>query len=155
MRFALITLLTIITLPNLVNADELAAVKNHELANVLVNFEVVAEAKFPESKGMYVRVIKVQDQGECDGSLESCPQSILYIAVSSYDEAPDQKVFQTPKGYNWKFDGWDKLPKTDKPTDYVQLRLSAQKPSKNPSNTWQDEHYLYKLNYHDGSWLKQ
>ena len=144
------------TLSSMAKAENMTTVQSKELAYVLANFEVLAEAEHPESKGMFVRVLKVQDLGECDGSPSTCPKSILYIAVSSYDEAPDQKVYQTPKGYNWKFDGWVKLPETDNPTDYVQLRLTAQKPAKNRSKTgWEDEHYLLKLNYRDGSWLKQ
>jgi hypothetical protein len=154
MKFLFVSLVCIAAL-SFANAEGLAVVKNHELANILVNLDVLAEAKYPESKGMYVRVVKVQDQGECDGAVKTCPKSILYIAVSSYDEAPDQKVFQTPKGYNWKFDGWENLPPTDKPTDYVILRLSAQKPASTQNGDWQDEHFLYKVNYRNGSWQKQ
>ena len=156
MRFLLFFSIVASALPSVVNAETMATVQSKELAYVLANFEVLAEAKHPESKGMFVRVLKVQDLGECDGSLDTCPKSTLYIAVSSYDEVPDQKVYQTPKGYNWKFDSWEKLPETDSATDYVQLRLTAQKPTKKQSKSgWVDEHYLLKLNYRDGSWLKQ
>ena len=140
----------------MVKAESLTTVQSKELAYVLANFEVLAEAKRPESKGMSVRVLKVKNFGECNGSPDTCPKSILYIAVSSYDEAPYQKVYHTPKSYNWKFDSWVNLPESDKPTDYVQLRLTAQSPAKNRDLTWwKVEHYLIKVNYRDGLWLKE
>jgi len=156
MKLLLTMLLAIGALPSLVIAGNLATVQNEELARVLANFEMLAQAKDPESKGMYVRVLKLQDPGECDGSPETCPQSTIYIAVSEYGEFPAQKVYQLPKGHNWEFVGWVKLPATDSPTDYVQLTLKVQRPAKNRSKTWWDnEYYLLKLNYREGSWSKQ
>ena len=78
------------------NAVELAQINNKKLARILINGEIVAEQIKPP---ISVRLIRVQDSSECGGNPQSCPKQIVYIAVSAFDEAPEQKVYVLPKSY--------------------------------------------------------
>ncbi len=104
---------------------------------------------------MYVRILRLQEHGECDGSPTTCPKSRIYIAVSEYGEAPEQKVYLLPLRHNWEFVDWIKLPETDTPDEFVELRLKAQIPTNDLSKSWWiDESYTVKVNYRNGSWKK-
>ncbi len=104
---------------------------------------------------MYVRILRLQEHGECDGSPITCPKSRIYIAVSEYGEAPEQKVYLLPLRHNWEFVNWIKLPETDTPDEFVELRLKAQIPTNDLSKSWWiDESYTVKVNYRNGSWKK-
>jgi len=156
MKLQFLILAAMLLFPSVGRAAVLEPVRDAELTEVLANFQILAVADHPQSKGMYVRILKVQDHGECDGSPNSCPKSKLYIAVSEYGEYPEQKVYRLPSRHNWEFVGWIKLPDTDNPQDYVQLRLRAQKPAKDLTKGWWiNETYIVKVNYSNGTWNKE
>src|SRR6476660_8781783 len=70
----------------------LAVVNNERLTFILTNFQLLAATSTSESKQFFVRVLAVTDHGECGDAPASCPKSALFIAVSSFDEYPDQRV---------------------------------------------------------------
>ena len=143
-------------IPSMVDAEVLESIQDKELSNVLANFEILAEANTAISKGMYVRIIKVQDFAECDSSPATCPKSRVYITVSEYGEQPEQKVYRLPSRHNWRFDKWIKLPETDGPDDYVQFRLKSQKPAKDLKKKWWiNESYIVRVNYRSGKWDRE
>ncbi len=84
-------------------ADELKGIGDATLVDVLSNLEVLAEHKKPPYA---IRVLRLREHGECDGPPESCPQVILYITASTFDEDPDQQVYKLPKAHGWEFVGW-------------------------------------------------
>ena len=140
---------------NYLSCAELDSIRDTELVKILTNIEVLAVADQPKSKGMYTRILKLQEHGECSGSPNTCPKSRIYIAVSEYGEAPQHKVYRLPSRHNWEFVEWIKLPDTDTPADYIQLRLKAQIPTKDLAKGWWiDEHYTVKVNYRDGNWKR-
>ena len=89
-------------------AAELSVVTDPSLVELLNNFEILTENKQPPYA---IRVIRVREHGECDGAPPRCPQAMLYVAVSTFDEAPDQKVYSLPKADGWEFVRWKTLPK--------------------------------------------
>lgn len=84
-------------------AEELNGIGDATLVDILSNFEVLAEHKKPPYA---IRVLRLREHGECDGPPESCPQAILYITASTFDEDPDQQVYKLPKAYDWEFVRW-------------------------------------------------
>jgi hypothetical protein len=156
MKLQFLLIVIILLFSSVGGAAGLKSVSDGELKEALANFQILAVADHPQSKGMYVRIVKVQDHGECDGSPNTCPKSKLYIAVSEFGECPEQKVYRLPSLHNWEFAGWIKLPETDNPQDYVQLRLRAQIPAKDLiKGWWVNESYIVKVNYRDGIWNKE
>jgi len=126
-------------------AADLSTVKNKELTYVLNNFEIMAES----GKGdeLSIRLLKVQDQGECDGSPRSCPKSSVYAAVSELGEYPEQRLFQLPKMHNWRFARWIKRAKIEGET--AEIELVAEVPSKNPQKEWWvEKHYILRVGLH-------
>ena len=144
----------ILLLVNLANAEEITNVKNRELSNVLANFQVLAEVGLKESI-ISVQVIKVMDHGECDGSPQTCPQSVIYVTASETGEYPEQKTFKLPKKHGWEFVEWVKFTEYEGPENYVELKLKAQIPNVDITDSWwEDEYYLVKVNYHNAQWEK-
>lgn len=96
--------------------NDLPEVKDIYLVHLLNDFELVAEIKdMPVS----VRILRLKDHGECDGSPPTCPKEILYIAVSNFDEAPDQKLYRLPMSNGWKFVKWKSVPKKEGVNHFV------------------------------------
>jgi hypothetical protein len=156
MKIYFLPIAVILLLPFIGHAAVLESVSDAELTEVLANFQILAVADHQQSRSMYVRILKVQDHGECSGSPNTCPKSRIYITVSEYGEYPEQKVYRLPPRHNWEFVGWIKLPHTDNPQDYVQLRLKAQKPAKDLTmGWWINETYIVKVNYRNGTWDKE
>jgi len=116
--------------------QQLRELPNREASYILANLELLAEAEFPESKAIHVRVYRVADHGECDGTPQSCPLSIIYLTASEYGEYPEQRVFELPKRHDWKFVAWKGLPESDGPRDFVTLELSFSAPSPSPGKGW-------------------
>lgn len=138
-----------------VNGVELEAMGDAQLTQILNNFEVIAEAKSPQSDAMWVRILKVQEPGECGARLASCPKSRVYIAVSEYGEYPEQKLYRLPLLHNWQFDQWLSLPDTDGDNDFVVMRLLAQMPvTPDTESRWKTLHYRLRVNYRSGSYEK-
>jgi hypothetical protein len=136
--------------------DHLQVVQNERLAYVLANLQVLSETSPQQSKALRVRVLSVPEQGECDGTPQSCPQVELFIAVSGFDEYPDQRVYQLPRRYDWRFIEWGRFPDEDGPTDYVEFTLEADDPIPQPADTWwRTTRYRLKVNYHDGTMTEQ
>ncbi len=152
MRYTAILML--LFLPCITNAENLAVIKDAKLNEILTNFELLAET--PKSSKMFARVLRVQAQGECDGSPSTCPKSTLYIAVSAYGEYPEQKLYQLPDGHNWEFMEWVAFPETPEPPSRIVFKVKLQKPSDDLKKSWWvDEVYTITVNYQQGSWIKQ
>jgi hypothetical protein len=130
----------------------LEVVQSERLGYILANVQVLKETSPQESKALRVRVLTVPEHGECDGTPESCPQVELFIAVSGFDEYPDQRVYELPKRHDWRFVRWDHLPDQDGPTDYAEFTLEADDPVPQPAKTWwRATRYRLKVNYRDGT----
>lgn len=145
-------ILLMLLMPGAGYTETLAAVNDAKLTEILSNFSVLAET--PQTSTLFARVLRVQAPGECDGSASTCPKSTLYIAVSTADEYPIQKLYQLPEGYNWAFIGWEELPEDRNQPKNVVLKVKVQKPSKAGEKTcWIDETFLVTVNEQAGSWL--
>lgn len=122
-------------------AGELPELKDTSLVHLLNNFKTVAEIRdIKKLPYAIIRIIQLQDQGECDaGKPETCPQQELYIAVSTYDEYPDQKVYVLSKSYGWKFIGWKLLPKKEGMKQFIIFEVSKKVISKNTEKDWWSE----------------
>ncbi|MFH0808949.1 MAG: hypothetical protein V2A77_00535 [Pseudomonadota bacterium] len=121
----------------------LTAEKNAELSRILNNLEIIAST----DKEYSIRVIRVGEYGECDGTPQSCPQESLYIAVSEYGEYPDYQVYVLPRAHGWDFERWVALPKHDGRDDFAVLRLVKRVVSADITKRWWDqEAYELKVN---------
>lgn len=119
-----------------ISASELPAVKDPHLVDLLNNFEMLAETAGPP---YMARVLRLREFGECDGTPQSCPQAILYIAVSTLGEDPDQKLYRFPKAYGWDFVEWKALPQKEGPNNFIVLELKKKVISKNLKEGWWTE----------------
>ncbi|HEV8700266.1 MAG TPA: hypothetical protein VGV60_03230 [Candidatus Polarisedimenticolia bacterium] len=83
--------------------ERLQKVRDERLEYVLANVQIVKETSARESKALRVRILSVPEHGECDETSESCPKAELFVAVSGFDEYPDQRVYQLPRRHQWRF----------------------------------------------------
>jgi len=129
-------------------AGDLSEVKDTSLVHLLNDFKIVAEIEDFKKMRYLIRIIQIQEEGECGaGRPETCPQEELYIAVSTYDEYSDQKVFVLPKSYGWKFIGWKLLPKQEGMNQFIIFEVSKQVLSKNiKQGWWSEEKYEVQVN---------
>jgi hypothetical protein len=118
------------------SAAGLTQVADQELVHILNHSVVVAEQK---ALPVAVRILRVRDHGECDGKPETCPKEVLYIAVSTFDEAPDEKVYVLPKSYGWDFITWKTIPKEEGASHHVVLEVREKIVSSKPEKSWWSE----------------
>ena len=95
-------------LPALAFSEPLHAVKDRQLVQILNNFKTLGKS---ETDLLVIRLVRVHDLGECDGRLATCPQEVVYIAVSNLDLAADQAVYILPKAYGWELVRWKRVPR--------------------------------------------
>lgn len=130
-------------------SDALVVVEDAHLIQILNNIELVEDRReFP----LRVRVFRLRELGECDGPYVRCPKETLYIAVSTYDEAPDQKLFVLPKSLGWQFEGWSKWPSSDDASESAIFAATSQivladGDEKKPS----EQRFSVQVNAHSGS----
>lgn len=126
-------------LPTIVLAEPLRPVRDATLTRLLNEFEMLAEV---ETEVLHVRVLRLRDRGECDRALESCPKEQVYVAVTTLEEMPDQRVFVLPKAYGWEFVGWKELPKRRSDTDNVAFEMKRKViDASGPVRHWGDKAY--------------
>jgi hypothetical protein len=121
--------------------NDLLELKEKPLVGLLNDFEIVAEM---HELPYRVRIIRLRDLGECDGNPQSCPQEIVYIAVSTWEEDPSQKVYVLHKSYGWKFIRWKFLPKKEGREQFIIFEASRKVVSKNLEKGWWSEE-LYEV----------
>jgi len=132
-------------------ATDLVPIKDDSLATFLADFELLKDITFEDHCGLRVRVLRVQDYGECDGTPQSCPKSEVYVVAASYDEYPEHRVYLLPKRHNWRFSGWKSLPKNDGPDDYVVFELESDEPAVDlTQGWWHMKKVTVKVNYRNG-----
>jgi len=131
-----VVLFVVLSLPPGVLALELSEVEDGHLVSLLNNFELLSEVKeLPYA----IRVLRLRGEGECDGTPQSCPRATLYIAVSTIDEAPDQKLYRLPEAFGWTFVRWKALPKHDGMESFAVLEVVRQDISKAYPQEWWSE----------------
>lgn len=121
---------------------EITISQDNGLISILNNVAVIAQYN---QLPIAIRVLKVRDHGECGVSLRSCPKESIYIAVSSFDEYPDQHLYIFPKAYGWEFRRWVSIPGKDSPEDFAILEI-AEKCLNESGNEggWSEKiYYLY------------
>lgn len=150
MKYRILIIVFLLFFPIFVYAQEIKSIQDQQLNQFISNFVILAEAKYPKSKGMGIRVLRITDFGECDGSPNTCPKSTVYISVTEYGEFPKQSTYQLPKYHDWAFVSWDVLPDQDGRDDYVVLKMKAQIPSSDLNKGWwTDKIFIVKANYNE------
>ncbi len=114
-------------------AGELSMVNDKNLVHLLNDFEILAEIKKPPFS---LRVIRLSDHGECNGTPQTCPKRNLYIAVSTYDEYPEQKLYVLPKANGWEFIRWINIPDEEREDSFVTLEITKKVISSTPAKGW-------------------
>lgn len=86
------------------------------------NSELLAEHR---GNGGNVRIFRQRDFGECNKpSPDQCPKAMLYIAVSSRDEYPEQKLYKLEPAYGWKFIKWISSPGSlDEQNSFIKFQI--------------------------------
>ena len=134
-----------------VRAEPLAEVGTIDVVKVLNDMEVIAEVPGQQPPFM-VKLIRVRADGECDGTPQTCPTEDVYVAVSSFDEYPDRKLYRLPVAYGWQFKTWIDLPTNDTPDQHYVFTMERQIPASDPSaGWWSTELYRVRVNYHDAA----
>jgi hypothetical protein len=127
-------------------SDELAAVEDTGLVHLLNNIEIVEDR---QDLPVAVRVFRVRELGECDGPPPSCPTEVLYVAVSTFDEAPDQTLFALPESYGWQFVRWVSWPTSDDVTEYASFEVTGRVLATN--TTVAERKYVVRVNTAGGT----
>lgn len=130
---SLACLLTVLLFKNIAFAENLDVVVDANLIHLLSDFEILAEIKKPP---LLIRIIRLSDHGECNGEPQTCPKQVLYIAVSTFDEQPNQKLYVLPKAYGWLFDDWKVVPKEEGPDHFVIIGIKKKEISKALDKGW-------------------
>jgi hypothetical protein len=105
--------------------QSLKEISKIDLVRLLNDLEIVAEYNDIKKSPYFIRIVRLRDRGECD-PYPKCPGEILYIAVSNYDEAVDQKLFVLPKAYGWSFEKWLEFPVSEDPDEFVKILLKKE-----------------------------
>lgn len=124
---------TVLLLSNIAQVDGLSKINDVKLLHLLNDMEIVAEIKKPP---LSVKVIRQLDHGECNGTPQSCPMQIMYIAVSTFDESPDESVYLLPKAYGWEFLGWKDVPDKEGHDYLVIFKMKRKIISSTPEKGW-------------------
>jgi hypothetical protein len=134
--------------------EVLEPLSDKPLAHVLANSAVIAELGSPESPNFRALVVKAWEHGECGGSPETCPRTWVYVVCSSDGDYPEQKVYELPKQYGWKFVAWHEVPKDGDPDEHVVLELKAEVLGPDPEEQWFiSRTYTVRANYRN-AWIR-
>ena len=119
-----------------------------DMAKLLSDMKIIAEQS--QSDSLRLRLIRVQEDGECDGAPQTCPLQSVYIAVSEWGEYRDRKLYQLPDSHGWEFEDWLNLSAGEGPDDYLEFTMIKQVPAEDTSTAWWvKERYKVKVNLHD------
>ena len=132
-----------------VHAKTLERASNKEMIHLLNDFVIVEEVNNPP---LAVRIVRLSDHGECDGKPESCPKELLYIAVSTFDENPNETLYVLPKSYGWTFVRWTNMPVEDEEDMYAAFEVTKKEISPNRNAEWWSEKtYEIRVNHITGN----
>ncbi|HWA49348.1 MAG TPA: hypothetical protein VG742_13815 [Dongiaceae bacterium] len=132
-------------------ADPIDSVSSGELVDLLNYVEVVAErGTTPEPDlPLSIRLFRLSELGECDGTPQSCPTQRMYIAVSEWGEYPDRKLYQLPNAHQWQFVEWIANPQSDGEDDHYIFILNKEVVAADISKEWwSTERYKVSANTH-------
>src|SRR5262245_24147044 len=73
-----------------VTASELPKESDSTLARAISRLHILVDSK---DHPLLLRVATLREDGECDGTPESCPMESCYLAVSTRDLAVDRGLF--------------------------------------------------------------
>lgn len=104
-----ILVIAVLALPPLAaRSADLVPIKDARLATVLALSEEITPKPLPPDQPLFVRVYAAPDViGECGGSVASCPNVRLFIAVSTGDLGETPTLYELPDAKGWEFVGWD------------------------------------------------
>lgn len=128
------------------SASELVQLHENQdasLVHILNDIEIITERRDPADRTFpyLVRIIRLRSHGECNGKPETCPKETVYIAISSWDEYPEQKVYQLPEAYGWDFHRWTYLPHRELPKEFVVFEMKRKIVADDKSKGWWSEQY--------------
>ncbi|MEW5834899.1 MAG: hypothetical protein AB1832_07570 [Pseudomonadota bacterium] len=108
----LATLCLVLAIGTLARAAELRPVPGHpKLAEALSWGTRLAETDPVADQPDFVRLWAVpMTIDECSGTVDSCPDVRLYIALTSGDLGDRPTLYELPPAKGWAFLGWDKPP---------------------------------------------
>jgi len=134
-HFLILSFLALLCIPELTFAEELSSIKDAGLVALLNDFEILAEKR--TERPYAIRILRHRERGECDGTPQSCPKTNLYIAVSTtFDEAPDQQVYQLPEAYGWEFVRWKIVARKEGRESYTVLEMKRRNIAKDLAKDW-------------------
>jgi len=117
-------------------AQELREETNKEITHLLTNLKLISNI---HTLPLSIQIYKVSENGECDGTPETCPKRSIYIVVSTFDEDPDTKVYKLPQGYGWEFEKWKNIPKDEGPEYFAVFLIKKRIISEEKNSRWWDE----------------
>lgn len=97
-------LFAVITLGVSINSYAAENDKSIDLVSFLNNFTVIGDSSSLSSVPLSARVIAIRDSKVCYTESKGCENQMLYIAVSEYDEEPEQAVYSSVFARAWEFE---------------------------------------------------
>lgn len=132
--FLILSLLVLLHVPGLAFTEELSSIRNAELVLLLNDFEILAEKT--KELPYAIRILRHKGRGECDGTPQSCSKANLYIAVSTFDEDPDQQVYKLPEAYGWEFVRWKVVAQKEGRESYTIIEMKRKIIAKDIAKGW-------------------
>lgn len=105
----ILLLVSLAMMPLVASSAELVPVKDSRLATALGLSEEISPRGHAADQPYFVRVFAAPVViGECGGTVASCPDVRLYVAVSAGDLGEVPVLYELPAAKGWEFSGWDK-----------------------------------------------
>jgi hypothetical protein len=117
--------LVVVAWSSFAHGQSLQKIDDVGMVNVLNNYKIFFEER--KKLPYLVRIFRVSDPGECSPNNTWCPKVNMYIAVSTFDEAPDQAVYKLPINQNWEFKGIVTWPRIDGKEHFVRVLFEENK----------------------------
>ena len=127
----LLSLLTLLS--PVLSGEELKTSQDSSLSVLLNQIEILAEK---HCAPFSVRLLRVVQDGECDGTPQSCPKADLFVAVSTCDEAPDRQLYLVPRAAGWEFIRGREIPSVESRDSYMTIELRREDVSEKLERGW-------------------
>jgi hypothetical protein len=96
-------------MPLVASSADLSPVKDSRLATVLALSEEISPKVPVGEQPYFVRLFAAPVLiGECGGTVSSCPNVRLFVAVTAGDLGETPVLYELPTAKGWEFIGWDK-----------------------------------------------
>lgn len=126
------------------NPQAVERIKDDGLVQLLSAVEIAADKQFDNFS---LRALSLREDGECDGSLSTCPKLEYYLVISTFDEAPDRAAYRLPPSHDWKIEKIEEIDSYGEYQRFLIITLTRTvAPSDQSDKQWVKREYKIKIN---------